>query len=184
MPASNIPKYLYVSFSRSVLITAWFWSSTPTIMRRFAIFIISMAHFPMPNSIPISWQYILTVFTRVSNSFLFLANSLISSMYIKWLIFSCYLLSLYVSVHFLRICLKGLMAITNSNGDSASPWNTPLCIFTFANLFPPAVNSTLQVSMVFSKLYDLIGYFIPFWDSLVSILGRRYRKPFCCQSRP
>ena len=41
------------------------------------------------------------------------------------------------------------MAITNSNGNSASPENMPLWIFTFAKLFPPAVNSTLQVCMVF-----------------------------------
>ena len=72
-----------------------------------------------------------------------------SFMYIKWLIFSCDLLSLYPAAHFLRMWLSGLMAITNSNGDCASPWNMRLCIFTSAKLFPPAVNSTLQISMVF-----------------------------------
>ena len=41
------------------------------------------------------------------------------------------------------------MAIMNSKGDSASPWKMPLWIFVSAKLFPPAVNSTHQVFMVF-----------------------------------
>ena len=53
-----------------------------------------------------------------------------SFMYIKRLIFSCDLLSL---------CL----AITNSNGDSASLWNMTLWIFTSTKLCLPAVNSIL-----------------------------------------
>ncbi len=73
-----------------------------------------------------------------------------SSMYMKWLMFSCDLLSLYPAVHFLGMWLTGIMAITNSNGDSASLWNMPLWIFTSAKLYPPAVNSTHQVWMVFS----------------------------------
>ena len=63
------------------------------------LFITSMAHFSMPNSIPMSWLYILTACIRVSSSFSFFANSLMSSMYIKWLIFSCDLPS------FIRLCI-------------------------------------------------------------------------------
>ena len=55
----------------------------------------------------------------------------------------------FFAVHFLRMKLSGIMAITNSNGDCASPWNMPLWIFTSAKVFPPAVNSTFQVSIVF-----------------------------------
>ena len=62
----------------------------------------------------------------VSNSFLLMANSLMSSMYIRWLIFSYDLLSLYPPVHFLRMWLIDIIAITNSNDNSASPWNIPL----------------------------------------------------------
>ena len=51
---------------------------------------------------------------------------------------------------FLRMWLSGIMDITNSNGDNVSLWNMPLCIFTFAKLCLPAVNSTLQVCIVFS----------------------------------
>ena len=43
-----------------------------------------------------------------------------SSMYIKWLNFSCDLQSF---LHFLSMGLGGIIAIMNSNGDSASPWN-------------------------------------------------------------
>ena len=53
-------------------------------------FHMSMAHFSTPNSIHISYiysMYILIACIRVSNSFLFLKNSLMSSMYIRWLIF-------------------------------------------------------------------------------------------------
>ena len=80
----------------------------------------------------------------------FIANSLTSSMYIWWLIFFCDLLSLHRAVYFLSMGLSDIIAFINSNDDSASPWNIPLWIFTSAKLFPPAVNSTRQVFLVFS----------------------------------
>ena len=97
--------------------------------------------------------YILTVCIRVFSSFSFFANSLMSSMYIKWLTFSCDLLSLYPAVHFLSVWLSGIMAIMNSKGDWASLWQIPLWIFASADLLPPDVNSTLQVSMVLSMKF-------------------------------
>ena len=51
-------------------------------------------------------------------------------MYIRWLIFSCNFGSLYPSVHFLSMWMSGIIAIINSNGDSASPRNIPLWIDT------------------------------------------------------
>ena len=73
--ASNILKSLLVSFSPSVLIFSWFGSSIPSIRCCcFPLFIISKAHFKMPNSIPTSWLYILTACIRVSNSFSFFAT--------------------------------------------------------------------------------------------------------------
>ena len=42
----------------------------------FPLFTISMTHFSISNSIPISWLHILTIYIRVSNSFLFFGNSL------------------------------------------------------------------------------------------------------------
>ena len=50
----------------------------------------------------------------------------------------------------LSMWLSGIIAFTNSNGDSASPWNMPLWNFSSAKLFHPAVNSTQQIIMVFS----------------------------------
>ena len=67
-----------------------------------------------------------------------------------WQTIWCRPCTLYPSVHFLCMRFNGIIAITNSNGDSASPWNMPLWIFTSVKLFPPAVISTLQFSMVFS----------------------------------
>ena len=93
----------------------------------------------MPNSIPMSRVYILTVCIRVSSSFSFFAKSLMSSMYVKRLTFSCDLL--YPAVHFLSMWFSGIMAIMNSKGDRASPWKIPLWIFASANLLPPALSS-------------------------------------------
>ena len=79
-----------------------------------------------------------------------MANSLSSSMYMRWLISSCNLVSLNPPVHFLSIWLNVIIAITNSNDDSASPWNIPLWIYTFAKIFLPAFSFTLQFFMVSS----------------------------------
>ena len=57
-----------------------------------------------------------------------------SCMYIRWLIFSCNLLSLYPAGYFLSMWLSGIIAIMNSNGDSASPWKIPLWAFASAKL--------------------------------------------------
>ena len=99
------------------------------------------------------WLYIPTVCIRVSSSFSFFAHGLMSSLYIRLLIFSCDLLSLYPAVHFLSMWLSGNVATMNSKGESASPWKIPLWIFVSAKLSPPAVNSTFQVFMVFSMKF-------------------------------
>ena len=49
----------------------------------FSTFHYEYGTFFMPNSIPISWLYILIICIRVSNSFSFFPNSLMSSKYIK-----------------------------------------------------------------------------------------------------
>ena len=83
-----------------------------------------------------------------------------SSMYIKWLIFPCDLLILYPIVHFLRMWESGIIAIPNSNGDSASLWNMFLWNFTSAKLLAPAVDFTHQVSMVFSINFTTLSAII------------------------
>ena len=121
-----------------------------------------------------SWLYILTACGRVSSSFSFFVNSLMSSMYIRWLIFSCNLLSLYPAVHFLSVWLSGIMTIMNSKGDSASPWKIPLWIFVSAKLLPPAVSCTLQVFMVFTMKFmtssDRLRVFKEVWSTNKSLL--------------
>ena len=151
--ASKMPKYLYIFFSPSVLILSWLGSSIPSIRYRLPLFITSMVHFSMPNSIPMSWLYILIACIRVSSSFSFFANSLMSS---RWLIFSHDLLSLYPAAHFLSRWLSGIMAIMNSNGESASPWNILLWIFASAKIPSPAFHSFLN------NVYDFIWYFVHF----------------------
>ena len=122
----------------------WFLlDSIPSVMRRFPLFTTSMVHFSMPNSILISWLYILTDSIRVSNTFSFLANSLTLSLYIKWF-------GLFLGfTEFVSGCdwvasslLETVMVIVNLSGICLSG--------SFAKLFLPAFNSSLQVSMVFS----------------------------------
>ena len=151
--ASNMPKYLEVWFSPCVLILSWFGSSIPSVRCRLQFFITNMVHFSMPYSYPMSWLYILFTCIRVSSSFSFYANSLMSSMYIRyirWLTPTCDLLSLYPAAHFLSMWLSGIMAIMICKSASASPWKIPLWIFASAKLLPPALNSTLQIFMVLS----------------------------------
>ena len=61
---------------------SWFGSSISLAICHFLLF---MAHFSMPNSIPISWLYILAASIRVPNAFSFLANTFMS-MYIRYLV--------------------------------------------------------------------------------------------------
>ena len=84
---------IFVSFL-FIECSEFFLHSIVLILLSFSASYVCMAHFSMPNSIPISWPYILTAYIRVSNSFSFLANSLMSSVYMRWLIFSCNLKSL------------------------------------------------------------------------------------------
>ena len=71
------------------------------------------------------------------------------SLYIRRLNFSSDLWSLYPPEHFLSPRESGIIAITNRNGDSASPWKIPAWIFTSVKLIPPDVSSTLQFSAFF-----------------------------------
>ena len=77
--ASRIPKYLFVSFYPTVLSLSRLGSSIPSVIYRLPLLIISIAHFSIPNSVPMPWMYILTAFIRAPISFSFFANSLMSS---------------------------------------------------------------------------------------------------------
>ena len=139
----------------------------------------------MPNSIAMSWLYIFTACIRVFSSFSFLANSLMLSMYIRWLIFLCDLLSLYLAVIFLSMWLWHHHNY-DSNSDSASPWNMPLWTFASAKLFPPSINSTFQVLMGFflDKVYDFIWCFVHFEEVYYPALSEHITCLFCSQSGP
>ena len=50
-------------------------------------------------------------------------------MYIRWLIFSCDLLSLYPAVHFPRMWLSGIIEIIDSNDNCASLWNVSQMLY-------------------------------------------------------
>ena len=64
-----------------------------------------------------------------------LANNLMSSMYISWLIFPGDLRNLYPPLHSLRLWSTGIIAISNIKDDSGSPCITPLWNSASASFF-------------------------------------------------
>ena len=122
-----------------------------------------MARFSRPNSIKIACLYILIACIRLSNSFSFLANSL---MYIRWVIFSGDLVSLFPPVHFLSRWLSVIIAITNNNDHSASLRKIHLSISTSSKDLPPVVYSNLKFSIVLKTDFIISSCFIIIIHSL------------------
>ena len=88
-------------------------------------------------------------------------------------IFSCDLWSFSPPVYLLSIWLRGIITITNSTEDNASPRNRLLWIFTLVKLFPPTVSSTLHFCMVVSiNFMTLLGILYIFWQSVSSFAGQ------------
>ena len=56
-------------------------------------------------------------------------------------------------MYFLRVRLSGIIAITNSNRENASPWNITVLIFTTAYVFPPVVGSIFHVFIASGKKF-------------------------------
>ena len=110
------------SFVKGILMFSWFGSSIHAIICYFPLFIIGMAYFSMPNSIPISSQDILTACIRVINSFFL--NFWQTVWYHPYTIvgwfFSCYFWSLHPPVFYRIIWLRHIIVIIYSNGDIAS----------------------------------------------------------------
>ena len=94
---------LFVGFlSPSVLILSCFAVSIPSKRYRFPLFNIRMAQFSLPNYLTLYWVYSLNVCTMDSNSFSFLANSLMSTKYFRWLIFFLRFLKLVSTCAFIK----------------------------------------------------------------------------------
>ena len=104
-----------------------FRSSDFSIMCHFLLLIMGMAHFLCQTLSLCNF----CIFSRSVFVFIFLLQfwQSLMSMYIKWLIFSCDLWSLYPTVHFLVMLLSSIIAITNSNSYSTSSWKIPYWIF-------------------------------------------------------
>ena len=71
---------LVIFFLPSAFSFFLFASSIPSVISLLSLYIINIAHFSILNFIPISWLCILIVCIRISNSFSFFVNSLMSSM--------------------------------------------------------------------------------------------------------
>ena len=109
-------------------------SSISSVICHFPLFIMCTAYFSLANSTLMFWLYIVTACVRFWNCFSFLAHSLMSSMYIRWLIFSCNLIRLYPSVHFQNMWVTSslsqiVMVITHLPGIYVSEFSTLLIFF-------------------------------------------------------
>ena len=130
----------------------------------------------VPNSIPISSLPVL----GIPIFFFFLQTVWCCPCTWGGWFFSCDLWSLYPPVHFLSKWFRDIIAITNSNGHSVSPWKILLWIFTSVKLFPLAVSSTLQffiISSINLMISSDILYILR--QSIIQLCGTM---PFCCQS--
>ena len=154
------------SFSPSVQITFFsFFSFIPSAICRLPLFNFSMAHFSMPNFIPISSLYIITNCIRVSNSFSFFGKQF-HVVHVRYVIdFCCNLVSLYRLVHLLSMWFSGIIVITNSIGDDASSlrifsWFSPQLSF-----FPPVVRMVLSINDFVRYLVHREAIYYPaLWD--------------------
>ena len=91
----------------------------------------------------------------------------------RWLIFSA-IYEACIAVHFLSMWLSGIITITNSNGDSISPWKIPLWIFTSVKLFRLAVRLILQFCVVFSiDFMNSSNILYIFRQSIIQLWTRR-----------
>ena len=106
--------------------------SLPFVICHFPLFIIGIAHFSMTNSIAISWLYILTTCTSVSNSLSVLANSLKS--YMMWLIFFLVVYEVCIHPWIFEVCdyvASSLLqiVIAHLSGIYLSGFSSPLTLF-------------------------------------------------------
>ena len=175
--ASNILKCLLVSFSTNVLIFSWLGSAISSVMCRFPLFITSMVHFSMPNSIPISWLYIFTVY--ISNSFSLLATVWCRPCTLLPIYWVCIWLCISWEYHWVASSLLQIvMVIVHIPG---------ICLsgsFPQLSSFPLAVNSTLQFSIVSSiNFMTLSGILYILRHCNISCFGGPYRKHLCSRSR-
>ena len=101
-----------------------------------------------------------------------------SSIYIKWLTFSCDLLSLYPTVHFLSMWFRGIMAIMNSRGGIATLWKIPICILFqpsfFLRLLIQPSSFFMVCSMKFMVSCDILFLYLGPFGSMWSFLYYYY----------
>ena len=132
MSATNFFKYLCVSFSQSILIFFLI-----LVIQFLLLFLFSHMH---ATFVYVGFHsYILTIYVilciRCSNSFSFIVNSLMLSMWLWKLICSSVLWRLYPPVYLYKMKLSGIITITNGNGDNESILKTLLLLPTPEKIF-------------------------------------------------
>ena len=138
-------------FFQAFRFVSLFCTSIPSVPCYFPFFIFNLAHLCMSNSITMSWLYILSVSNWMAILFPFLANRLMSSLYIRILIISFNL------INWIYLCI---FWVKNSYGDSASPCNIDLRIFNSAIFLISCCS--IHSPGAFDELYDFVGYLIHF----------------------
>ena len=114
--------------------------SIPSVICRFPLFIISMAHFSMIHSIPISSLHILATCIWISDSFSFLANCLMSSTYIRWLIFFLWFMKLVFACTFPKCVIE---------------WRLSLFIIPF-KFFTPVLADSFSLEFKWQQIFSCL----------------------------
>ena len=167
--ASNIPYF------PSVLMLSWFGSSIPSFDSLSPRFIMSIAHFSMSNSIPISWMYVLIVCINLQ-SFSFFRYFYIIHVH-KVISLFLWFCKFFAPMFYQSIYLSGIIARTNSSGDSEFSWKVSLYISKCLSSrcqFHPSVFPGIWFGLIFGT----------FSDNVLSEFAGPFHRQFCRQSMP
>ena len=139
------------------------YTSLLSVISIFPPLLVSMVYFSIPNSIPISWMYIIIACIRVPSWFSFLSNCFISSFYImgsKFFLWFCecvaFLTFLTLIVEWLQWNKKIAIVIGCLTGRCLF-WSSPLLGF-FLLLW---ISLSISLSILWWSLW-FIGYFSEF----------------------
>ena len=142
---------IFVSFLFSELSDfSSFGSCIRSVICCFPLLPISKAHFTLSNFIPISSLYIVTASIRVSNSYSFLANSFMLSMYIRRLIFFLRF------TEFVSAFVCDLVALSLSQMVISAHLPGILAFVFFSQFHSPVFHGILD------ERYDFVRYLVHF----------------------
>ena len=132
---------------------SWFDNVYHFVVFLFPCFLITTAHFSIPNSIATSWICISIVWIRVTYSVPFFVYRLMQFLY-KNVFFSFELVNVLSPMYFLCMKFGDIIVIRKSSSERESPWNMPLWMYIFIiKGFLTIVFIFIVISTTFRPIY-------------------------------